>query len=180
MKLVINYDLINEINNANTGINIKRISAKMGIYMGTLLTLNIAAALAGSETAPTNITFGIVNGIIIFGGSEFALKEFTKKAAEKRLRTLAPSLSKINIYTDLESLKSARLYKTQYKIVKDEKPSIMQTKFIMLPTTNTLNADEISLQQEHNLGSKEYVLSIGEPKKSESKILSKVLSSQSI
>lgn len=180
MKLIINYDLINEISNANTGINIKRIYAKMGIYMGTLLTLNIAATLAGSESAPTNITFGIVNGIIIFGGSEFALKDFTKEAAEKRLRTLVPTLSKINIYTDLDSLKSARLYKTQYRIDKDEKPSIIQTKFIMLPTTNMLNADEVSLQQDHKIGSKEYVLSIGEPKKSESKILSKVLSSQRI
>lgn len=175
MKIVINYDLVNEIFQANTGINLKRVAGKMELYMGIIAALDLTEFVATQKINPMSIVSGIIYGTIVFGGSEFATKGFNKSAAENRLRNLASSLSKINIYTDTDSIKNAHLYKTQYKLVRDDKTAIQQNKYIMLPTTGTLNADEVSLLQEHIIGSGEYALSIGEPKKADSKVLYRAL-----
>lgn len=178
MKLIINYDLINEILKANTGFNLKRFNSKMGIYLGTLTALNIPNLILGQDIRPTNLPFTLFTAICIFGGSELALKSFTEQEAQLRLNNLASSLTKINIYTSAESIKQAKLYKVQYQIVRDKKPTLQQNKFLMLPTTGSFNADEVSLQQEHTIGSKEYILSIGEPKKAHSKVTSRAFSQQ--
>lgn len=179
MKLIINYDLINEINKANTGIDFQRLSTKSGIYLGTITTLNLTTFALGQGVNPIGLTTGIFYAAFIFGGSELALRSINTQQAENRLRNLSSSLTKINIYTDTESIKKARLYKTKYKVVRtDGKTFLQQNKYIMLPTDGTFNADEVSLLQEHNIGAREYVLSMGEPKKAHSKSLSKVFARQ--
>lgn len=180
MKLVINYDLINEIKKANTGINFKRFYIKQGIYTGTMIAVNLSSFIARHELVPSTIYFGIPYGLFVFGSSEFLSRNLNKREADFKISQLASSLSKINIYTDAESLKNAELYKTQYKLVRDKKIAIQENKFMMIPTNSTLNADKISLQQEHVIGSDEYVLSIGEPKRSENKVLSKAMYRQGI
>lgn len=177
MKLVINYDLINEINKANTGINLKRFNTKMGIYLSTITALNLSTLPITDEINIPAYLFGLTYALILYGGTELITKNFNKYEANDRLNSLASSFSKINIYTDADSIKNAYLYKTKYKLVRYDKSGILQTKFIMLPTTGTLNADEVSLQQDHIIGSREYVLSIGEPKKETSKILSRAIAS---
>ncbi len=178
MKLIINYDLINEIRTANTGINVKRMGMKMGIYLGAISALNFTAFTLNHEINVVSLANGLFYAVAIFGGSELSTKNFNKQIAERRLESLASSLTKINIYTNTESIRNAHLYKTQYKIVHEDKMFLQQNKFLMLPTTGTFNADEVSLQQEHIIGSNEYVLSIGEPKKAQSKVFSKSLASQ--
>lgn len=178
MKLIINYDLINEITTANTGINIKRFMAKTELNMGIITALNLSTFIATGEAMPMTFITGLINGTFIFGGSELILREINKEIADERLRKLASSLKTINIYTDADLIKEGKLYKTQYKLVKDNKPIIQQNKYIMIPTNGNLNANEVSLLQEHNIGSREYVLSIGEPKKSYSKSYSTNLSRQ--
>lgn len=178
MKLIINYDLVNEIFKANTGFNLKRFNYKIGIYLGTLTALNIPNLILSQHIQPTILPCNLLTAIFIFGGSELALKSFTEQEANFRLNSLASSLSKINIYTNTEAIKKAHLYKTQYKIVRGAKPVIQQNKFITLPTSGSFNADEVSLQQEHTIGSKEYVLSIGEPKKAHNKVTSNVFARQ--
>lgn len=180
MKLVINYDLINEIKKAKTGINFKRFNEKLGIFSSIVLALNLTHLAIAHEVAPTNIAYGLPYALILYGGTEYATRDQNKKEADIRLKSLESSLTKINIYTDSESLKNAKLYKIKYKLVRDKNPAIEQTKFIMIPTSGTLNPDEISIQQEHIIGTDEYILSIGEPKKSESKVLSKILAKQRI
>lgn len=163
---------MNEILKANTGINLKRFGTKMGLHTSFVSTLNLSTLALGRDISPAVLASNFVYALLIYGGFELSVKRFTKYEADERLRCLASSLKDINIYTDADSIKNARLYKTQYKLVRDEKPFLQQNKYIMLPTTGSFNADEVSLLQEHNVGSKEYVLSMGEPKKRESKVFS--------
>lgn len=179
MKLIINYDLINEIAIANTGINMKRFMAKMELNMGIITAINLITLASSQTTMPNTFISGLINGTIIFGGSELITREFNKEIAETRLRKLASSLGTINIYTDSDLLKEGKLYKTQYKIVREnDKTALQQNKYIMIPTTGNFNANEVSLHQEHNIGSREYILSMGEPKKAYSKSLSSSFAKQ--
>ena len=178
MKLIINYDLINEIRKANTGFNLQRFSSKMVLFLGVTTPVTLMLLAQGHETVIRSSVFGIVHAITLFGGSELALKSYNQRYADFNLNSLASSLTSINIYTSVDSIKKARLYKTQYKLIHEGKPAIQQNNFIMLPTTGTFNADEISLQQEHIIGSKEYVLSIGEPKKAHSKVFTNAFARQ--
>ena len=87
-----------------------------------------------------------------------------KEKAAKDLNILATDLEKINIYTTKEQLLQAKKYKTEHEIINDEndKKQIKQNKYILVPTKNE---GEISVLQEHIVGSEDYSLSIGEPKK---------------
>ena len=176
MKIIINYDLVNEILKANKGFNLKKFKTKFELYAGIITALNLTTLLATGEFDPTTYVSGAIYGTLVFGGSEIVTKEINKYEAEKRLRSLSSQLSKINIYTDADLLKEGQLYKTEYKLVKDNQPTIQQNKYIMIPTNGSLNANEVSLLQEHNIGSREYILSMGEPKKSYSKSYSRSLS----
>lgn len=169
MKLIINYDLVNEILKANTGIDWKNFSLKMGIYSGVITTTCLTTLACGNDMPLTFFPRSILQGLFYFGTPELLCKKYNIESANLKLKNLASSLTSINIYTSTEAIKSARHYKTQFKLIRDEKKAIQQNKFLMLSTDGTFNADEISLQQEHIIGSKEYVLSIGEPKKAQSK-----------
>lgn len=179
MKLIINYDLMNEIGISNTGFNLKRFAKKMVLYTGITIPITASTHAINPNSFPiVSLVSGYLYATFIFGGSELALRNVNQQLADSRLKNLASSLTKINIYTDVDSIKKARLYKTQYQIIRDDKPAIQQNKFMMIPTNGTFNADEISLQQEHIIGSKEYVLSMGEPKKKHSKVLSSAFARQ--
>lgn len=178
MKLIINYDLVNEILKANTGIDWKRFSWKMGLYSGAITTTCLTTLALGNDMPHEFFSHGILQGIFYFGAQEFLWKKYNAESADLRIKNLASSLKSINIYTNTEAIKKARHYKTQFKLIHDEKHAIQQNKFLMLPTDGSFNADEVSLQQEHMIGSKEYVLSIGEPKKAQSKVTLTALSRQ--
>ncbi len=178
MKLIINYDLMNEIIKANKGFDLKRFNSKMELFIGIVSAVNLTTFFATERLSPTGMILDLLYGAFVFGSSEVISKDFNQMIADKRLNSLSSSLTKINIYTSLENIKQARLYKTQYKISHDEKVAIQQNKFFMLPTDGTFNADEVSLLQEHTIGTNEYVLSMGEPKKAHSKVFSKALSRQ--
>lgn len=169
MKLVINYDLMNEIVRANRGFDVKKFSKKMGTFMGFVGVTSLTIA------NPLFFAWNAIYGTLLYGGTELIFKNITKQNADMKLNILASSLKKINIYTDIELIKKAYLYKTQFKVIHDDKAYLQQNKFIMLPTNGSLNADEVSLLQEHIVGSNEYILSIGSPKKTFKKISSGVL-----
>ena len=74
-------------------------------------------------------------------------------------------LNYLDINTRYELLQEAYLYKTSYKINKNLKnmPILIQNKYLMLPV-NT-KEEEISLVQEHIVGTNNYYLSYGSPDK---------------
>ena len=81
---------------------------------------------------------------------------------------MARQLNDLNVKTDYELLLESELYKKEYKIQVNEKklPYIAESKYIMVPTHSfNGNMTETSILQEHVVGSKKYVLSLGSPKK---------------
>lgn len=168
MKININYELMNEIRTANTGFNLKRYAAKMGMYAGIISVGNIISLSITGSIKTDGLLFGVTFPTSYFAISELITSPINKQIACERLEELSALLQKINIYTSPDLLKQATAYKTQYEISKEDgtSPRIIQKKYMMVPTNGLLNSDETSLQQEHTIGSRQYVLSIGTPKES--------------
>ena len=100
-------------------------------------------------------------------------KYFTKvdifeAVAKARLLMLAENLNNNNISTDYDLLLKSQYYDHNMKISINENkiPIITSKKYIMVPTYNPYgDVEDTSIEQEHVLGTKEYVLSVGTPKK---------------
>lgn len=74
-------------------------------------------------------------------------------------------LKDIDVNTTGDLLLDSYKYKTEYEIKRNEKnlPILEQRKYIMVPTKDTNG--EVSLLQEHIIGTGDYSLSYGSPKK---------------
>ncbi len=180
MKLIINYDLLDQIRMSNTGISLQRIKMKMGLYLGAIGFTNLMVLMMhGNIPSNLNLPSAVLIGTWFYVVPEIITSKWNKALANNRLDNLSSRLQNINIYTDSEKIKNAKLYKTNYKVrLENKKPIITQNKYFMLPTTGYLNSDEVSLLQEHDMFAREYALSIGEPKRKEQKVLSKVFAKQ--
>jgi hypothetical protein len=69
--------------------------------------------------------------------------------------------------TSADLLKKSELIKTEYKLIHEKSmPIIHQNRYILVPTYNGLgDIKDTSILQEHEIGSKQYTLSIGSPSK---------------
>ena len=166
MKIRINYDLFEIIEEAKKGFSLKRnvktisdltllntsIFTLFNLFNPDLLEKNL-------ERLPFVIlfhsTFRIVPNIF--------LAKLNKERANIALDKLAIAFQSLNINTNRELLLNSYKYKTTYKLQKTQKaiPCIKREKYIMVPT----NEDEVSLLEEHIMGTREYDLSKGEPQK---------------
>lgn len=173
MKLIINYDLLEKIKEANNGIklekNIKH-ELKVQSFLFTIFPL-IDLAMLGEVQWLKNLIlcscyFTINVGIKTLVDKIF--KERTELIAFAHLIMLASQLNDLNVKTNADLLKESEVYKTEYKLLVNENklPIITQKKYILVPTYNGLgNITDTSILQEHILGSDEYELSIGSPEK---------------
>ncbi len=102
--------------------------------------------------------------------------EYTYYSAIK-LVELARQLEEINVKTKAEFLLDAELYDEKHRLMfnEDKVPVIKHDKYIMIPGYNSFNGNEmdISLLQEHIIGTKDYELSVGEPEKKYRRVLVK-------
>jgi len=83
------------------------------------------------------------------------------------LRKLSQLLSTINVKTSFELLQECEEYNRKYRTILNENklPYILQEKHIMVPTYNDGNIQNVSILQEHVIGTNKYVLSTGSPTK---------------
>ena len=91
-----------------------------------------------------------------------------KTKALEDIKRLAIQLKDLNISTGKELLMDSYVYEKEYKLVNKEDsiiPKIYQKKYIMIPVYDDGEIKEVSLLQEHIIGSKYYVISYGEPTK---------------
>ncbi len=102
--------------------------------------------------------------------------EYTYYSAIK-LVELAHQLEEINVMTKPENLLDAELYAEKHQLIFNEHkiPMLEHDKYILIPAYNRFNGEEmdISLLQEHIVGTKDYELSIGEPEKKYRRVLVK-------
>lgn len=126
----------------------------------------VAITDAPVDEAIEGMAFPIVYGAGYFGINDWASAKFNKVRSEQELSDLAKRLCDMCIETDSELFKSSYPYKTEYRLNFDSfPPQFEQRKYIMVPVHNDWGNNERSLVQEHNIGTRVYTLSYGEPEK---------------
>ena len=169
MKIVINYDVIDKISEAKKGYSLNRCAKR------TLALASISAVIG----LPDNFIAGNINPDLWFeltsyilihssftGAYVFALNGLIQKDAQYKLKSLVSELRSKCIKTDEDSILDTYKYKTEYNVgFSSIVPIIQQKKYLKVPVRDEYFGDkEISLVQEHTVGTREYVLSLGEPK----------------
>lgn len=174
MKLIINYDLIKRIQQAKEdfGIsvalkkNIKQVAPLFGIYTA----FNLASGQR-IDQALSNATLSASLLLTLWATMDLAryhfLGDIDKRNALNDLKKLSIQLGQFNISTSVDLLLKSEEYDRKYKLELNENklPSVLQEKYILVPTYNNGDIKDTSILQEHVIGSKIYVLSLGSPAK---------------
>lgn len=169
MKIVINYDLLEKISEAKTGLSLIKTSKKVLLkatrteifYIILSLIYSLPITIKNSIQA---YCFYLALHLI----SETVDINKNKIKALEEIKRLALKLSDLNICTEHELLMGSYVYEKEYELVNEENsilPKICQKKYIMVPVYDNGKTVETSLLQEHIIGSKSYILSHGEPSK---------------
>ena len=97
-----------------------------------------------------------------------AKRDFYKEHAKYDLFVVLNYLQDLGVNTDYELLLESEAYETKYRLKLNEKrlPILFESKYIMVPS-HGFNGyiKETSILQEHVVGTKKYVLSLGSPKR---------------
>lgn len=173
-ELIIHYDLVDKINTANGNVNYKTILLKK--LKKHIMALGVAGAsfpffidIDNKEFWKYLLPVGIgsfcihsVADII----SDYVSREKNADNAYSDLAELASKLSKRDFNTTPDLIKESVLTDTEYE------PLFMLKKYILVPNLIGIGKDikETSILQEHLIGSKDYILSIGSPVKSYKKV----------
>ncbi len=174
MKLVINYDLINEIKNAQEPYGLMKIvrsNKREWICYGIPLILCYSApAIIDDAFIPVAVSMTAFYLALPLICDYLAYKyegDFHKEEAKNNLLKLISALREQDINTDYELLLDSRLYQRNYKLnIKDKAIEILESKYILIPTYNyMMEVRDTSILQEHIVGSDTYVLSLGTPVK---------------
>lgn len=177
MKIKINYDLIDKIAEAKGEYKLQKhtnlvLRNMAPLFLGSVIggIIDVASGTYTIEQEiPRVITYSGVaftSGIAIVSLLDKIIPKVMGTTAEelamKDLSALSFQLNQLDINTNKELLLDSKEYHKEHKFILTEKgiPGIMQKKYINIPTTHN---DEISIVQEHKIGSKQYVLSLGSP-----------------
>lgn len=172
MKIVIYFDLLESIMNVNEGITpMKIIRNEKRHWLKFNLPIYSIIDFSFNKPSIVPLVLGLQFGFIITADL-MVLKmlgnDRYKDKSELQLKSLSFVLNKMNIDTNYELLKGSKSDGRNYKIRLNEKkiPQLVETKYILVPT-NTAMGDikDTSIEQEHVVGSKSYVLSLGSKKK---------------
>ena len=168
MKLKVNYDLLYKITAAKTGFALDK--TRKDVIMNTLfvesfvLPLHILAK-SSLETIILSAIGGLTMQVGIRGIGDLILKNLVKEVSVFDLLYLTRCLSQINININYDLLLNSYKYETEYEFEFDKSnfPQLVQKKYIMVPAIQDGEEIEVSVMQEHIIGSKDYVLSKGKP-----------------
>lgn len=175
MKLVINYDLIDAIRNVNEPLTpFKVVRNRKNNFLTYLSILTLINFCQGSSVLETIEKLGMYFGTVISADILIAMSKSTTSVdffadeSSKNLKRLVGELEALNISTSYDLLLKSEIYDKKYKVEmnKEQLPHIAEKKYILVPSY-TYNGDikDTSVLQEHIVGSKQYVLSLGSLKK---------------
>ena len=174
MKLVINYDFFNAIKDVNEGFtpmkivrNNKKVLVTYSFPIWFILDYSVFRNLS------TTLKVVLLQFIAFYMGGEYIIKlllgkDIYEEKSRERLKILVSKLKDLNVDTDYKLLIESELQEKKYKIHLNESkiPEIIENKYILVPTYNfNGNIKHTSINQEHIVGTNEYILSIGTPKK---------------
>ena len=174
MKLIINYDFFNAIRNVNEPLTTYKVVRNnkqwLYIWVPTWTLINVLAT--------NNLSFSLscssYEYIFILGLNMAIRKGFNididKNIAIEKLKLLVGQFKELDISTTYDLLLESKLYEKQSKLIinEDKLPEILEKKYILVPTKDGKINSEVSIEQEHIIGSKEYILSLGKPRKEHS------------
>ena len=175
MKLIINYDFVEALKNVKEpyGVmklvrNNKREWIKFDIPFTLLLEMPIMFRIGVIRTL-TYMGIGFSIAKLIYGSLEYKnIGDIYAKKSINDLKHLAYLLREQYLNTDYELLLQSEYYDKKYKLkINEEKTvEILESKYILVPTYDfNNNIKNVSIEQEHRIGSKIYVLSLGSPEK---------------
>ena len=178
MKLLINYDFFNAIDDVKQPLGpIKVIRAHKYKYIFNLPMFLAAGSICGNDVKATLAASVFSYSFILSTDclmDYFAMKilhsdvDMYADKASKRLMKLASMLKDINVRTNYDMLLQSELYERKYKVHLNDKkiPLLMEEKYVLVPSYNFSGEEtETSILQEHNVGTSDYILSVGEPQK---------------
>ena len=168
MKIRVNYDLMDKIREEKIGyslIRTRRDILKFGIMF---FPLDVLIVNGDIKILIIQTLFRAGANAIVFPMIEKYSIKIGKDDAVMQLKQLASTLRSHYINTDYELLQQSYKYETNYRFILDDDkiPRIKEEKYIMVPVVDRDGKKEVSLVQEHLIGSKDYELSYGSPSKS--------------
>lgn len=188
LKLVINYDMMDKIYEAKGENKLKLVYkkySKMPIIMYPIIAgtiFDLGNIYKGVEVSFSTFHVALEIGLffvgipaIHFGLEKLDVSKFGKKSfqqtATDEIKNLSIQLNNQNIKTTPELLLDSAVYHKKYKLAMEGIPGIIRERYINVPTYGfNNNIEETSILEEHRIGSKDYILTLGTPKKK--KILS--------
>ena len=176
MKLVIYYDFINALRNVNEPLNaFKVVRNEKNVYIKKTLPfflgVDTIVTLGNPERIPIVLSLQYLSllGVLSLGMYKNKdLKDFYKDRSRNDLINLTSQLKDLNINTDYDLLSKSTLDGKVSKICLNESkmPIIKENKYILVPSYQYDGSiKDVSIEQEHIYGNKEYVLSIGSKQK---------------
>lgn len=174
MNIIINYDFFNAIRNVNevfTGFKVIRNNKKKWIkyYLPTcgmidyILLNRSPLGILPAMLLQANLAFGLeIIKCFANGGDIYRMK------SEDDLEKLVSDLERINIETSYDLIKKSECYDriVNLKINENKLPELIESKYILIPSYD-YNGEitDTSVVQEHVIGSEEYQIFKGSPKK---------------
>ena len=168
MKLIVNYDLLNSTKNVKDPLSpMKVIRNNKSRWAKFNLPLYTAVNYLINRNIPITIgVLGLQFGLLITSDLLIykAYGDKYKEVSERDLKKLAQQLKELNIDTSYDLLLKSELDDKDYKIRLNEHklPELVESKYILVPSYNYDGEIKVShIEQEHVVGSKKYILSIG-------------------
>lgn len=171
MKIMINYDFFEKIRDVREPLGPLKIVRNNKQWFYATLPLDI---LLGMYFHLSSLTPGVFALQVGMGTtSRLAMckslgADLYAEISEYKLKKLVSQLKDVSINTSYDLLLESELYKKDYHIKLNENkiPYLLEKKYVLVPTYNYLNdIGETSILQEHVVGTKTYVLSIGSPQR---------------
>ena len=173
MKLVTNFDLVDYVKNSNTPLGPFKIIRDSKKKLVTFLLPGFAAIdyvftkdlKKTLLMIPANVAYYVLLELLLY---KMIKVDPIKEKSDFYLKQLAIKLGDINVETDFELLKKSELDSRKYNVKINEKklPEIVCSKYILVPSYGfDGKVKDTTLLQEHIIGSKSYVLSVGSPQK---------------
>lgn len=169
MKIIINYDLMDKIAEAKQGYSLNRCVKRTLGFMSLSSAIGIPDNLVSGNISPDlwiELSAYLACHTSFTVALAWTFKNMSQEVAQRTLKSLVSELRNNCIRCDEETILDTRKYKTEYDFsLSSSLPVIEQKKYLYVPVRDEYFGDkEISLVQEHTIGTKEYALSLGEPK----------------
>lgn len=172
MKIIVDYDLINSIKNVNKPISpMKVIRNNKASWAKFNLPLYAATDYLIQRNIPKTLSILALQFGTLITAYFMIYKAFGdkyKEESERDLIKLVRQLNDLNIETSYDLLLKSELDGKAYRFRLNEYklPELVESKYILVPSYNyDGEIKTTNLQQDHVVGSKTYILSIGSKQK---------------